>query len=64
MWIARDKDGSLWLYVDNKPKRILIEWQTTNRIERLCNINRLLFNDLKWEDEPIEVELVRKDEKK
>lgn len=70
MWVARDKDEDLWLYTD-KPKRSQTNcwWEAdtqTNPLDadEVMLINRELFPDLSWEDEPIEVDLVRKEEKK
>lgn len=70
MWVARDKDECLWLYID-KPIRsqtqIWWEVDTINSLLRdddCMEIDGDLFPDLSWEDEPIEVDLVRKEEKK
>ena len=60
MWVARDKGGSLYLYKD-KPLRDLNVFVAAKR--HTCSfmkINKEEFSDIKWEDEPIEVELVRK----
>lgn len=69
MWVARDKDGCLWLYI-YKPIRSKtnywweVDEQNTPLDEDDClMIDIELFPDLRWEDEPIEVELVRKEEK-
>lgn len=54
MWVARDKNGTLKLF-DSMPKRgeLCGEW-----FNAWCfKLNNDLFPDLKWEDEPIEVEL-------
>lgn len=56
MWIARDKDGSLWIY-NEKPKKCDVGWLD----EKLTysSISSELFPDIKWEDdEPTEVEIV------
>lgn len=58
MWAARNKNGDLKLFY-NKPFRFDDDkWITTwiNWME----IDSTLFPDLTWDDEPIEVELVRK----
>lgn len=67
MWVARDKDERLWLFID-KPKRSQIHgwWEvdTQNSLLRdddCMEISGELFPEIKWEDEPIEVELVRKE---
>lgn len=53
-WIARDHDGGLYLYF-NKP------WQTLNgytcRHDLFIRLDRHLFPDVQWKDDPIEVEL-------
>lgn len=61
MWVARDKDGTLNLYLI-KPIRDVEEgiWHTDDweypESEFLSIYN--IFPDLKWEDEPLEVGLV------
>lgn len=69
MWVARDKDGCLWLYI-YKPIRSKtnywweVDEQNTPLDEDDCMLIDIeLFPDLSWEDEPIEVELVRKEVK-
>lgn len=54
-WVARDKNGSLFAYED-MPKRYdnKKEWFSA---KFLFSMENSLFPDLKWEDEPIEVEL-------
>lgn len=66
MWVARDKDGTLWLYID-EPRRssIFSKWEVDTeksllRADDCMEIDGDLFQELKWEDEPIEVELTRK----
>lgn len=68
MWVARDKDECLWLYID-KPKRSETRdwWEvdTQNSLLRdddCMEINGDLFPKIRWEDEPLEVELVRKED--
>lgn len=66
MWIARDKDGTLNLY-DGKPFRGT-EYQWWMYSGNYSEINKesdsllgeIIFKDLKWDDEPLEVELVKK----
>lgn len=60
MWIARDKDGTLCVYPYEKPRRITNGW--IDSFEIYIIIDKDKFSDLKWEDEPIEVELVRKED--
>ena len=57
-YVARDKDGTLWLYI-GRPYRGKHEFEGViclngNYFEN-CNLNRNDFDNLKWEDEPIEV---------
>lgn len=66
MWVARDKNGTVWLYT-NKPIRssMFSRWNvdTENSLfstNEWMEIDGDLFPDLKWEDEPIEVELIKK----
>ena len=51
MWIARDMNGSLWLY-DTKPTKGIYGWSLDD-IRRCCEIDGDLdgFEDIKWEDE-------------
>lgn len=62
MWVARDKSGCLHLF-SNKPVRHLIgDFEYWRREEPYSTISlpNSLYPELKWEDEPIEVELVSK----
>lgn len=66
MWVARDKDGELNLFI-TKPQRSdaigynYENWDSYN--EHWISLDSKLFPDLTWDDEPIEVELVRKNKK-
>jgi hypothetical protein len=51
-WVARDKDGTLYFHWE-KPEREGDEWLGFTGMSILGG----LLPDLKWEDEPIEVEL-------
>lgn len=63
MWIAKDKDGSLWLF-ENKPVRKKYDWNDSNSdFMEISDTTGLLLPELKWEDEPIEVELTIKKRK-
>lgn len=70
MWVARDKDECLWLFIDKPIRSQKNDWwevDTQNSLLRdddCLQIDEELFPDLSWEDEPIEVDLVRKEEKK
>ena len=62
-YIARDMDGSLWLYM-GKPNRSVNKFEsasneycvilTDNNFE-VFGLNENDYKDLKWEDEPVEV---------
>ena len=54
-WVARDKDGQLGVY-DIPPVRGNICWYPQVRFENWV-LPENAFPNLKWEDEPIEVEL-------
>lgn len=57
MYIARDKNGSLWLYSE-KPHRVILDvWWSES--ENSMQINSEEFPQLKWNDEPIEVKLIK-----
>lgn len=47
MWIARDEDGSLWLY-EKKPYKGKHIWYNDSPD---YHINGRLFPEVKWEDE-------------
>lgn len=58
-WLARDKDGELW-YFDKKPTRHECGyWMEPTPSTKCKRITTTLFLscELKWEDEPIEVEI-------
>lgn len=61
MWVARDKDGKLWFYRE-KPRRVKDGgyWVLDDISDYECVLPEDLFPYLKWEDEPIEVELTIK----
>ena len=54
LWLARDKNGFLFAYED-KPERCKNQREWLGRF--LCSMRNSYFPELKWEDEPIEVEL-------
>jgi len=66
MWIARDKNNLLYIYL-NKPFKEFKEddvWTVSSKnSDKWFNIPSTLFPNLKWENEPIEVELYDKSEK-
>lgn len=52
MWIARDENGSLWLFSD-KPYKYKGMWRSNSIMYR---IHEKLFPEVKWEDkEPREL---------
>lgn len=61
-YVARDKHGKLWLYL-NKPIRFDDIWVSCKQGCSLCigevfkniGLNEADYKDLEWEDEPIEV---------
>lgn len=65
MWIARDKDGDLFLYGD-KPYKYHNGWRTDidKKMFVITWIPPYMFPEVKWEDEePTEVELIIKQKK-
>lgn len=63
MWVARDKDGELDLYIKKPQRSDAIGYNHENwdsYDEHWIPLDPKLFPDLTWNDEPIEVELVRK----
>lgn len=64
MWVARDKNGTLTLWVNEYPKREYGIWIALNKFgyeDWGVNIDKNLFPNLTWEDEPIEIELTKVD---
>lgn len=61
MWVARDKDDGLTLFIDNKPGRGLDGfWYTVTEHVHL-NPKASIGTDIIWDKEPVEVELVKKE---
>lgn len=62
MYVARDKGGALYLY-KKQPVKCLETWQLSgNNCLDFYKLDSSLFLEVKWEDdEPIEVELVKKE---
>ena len=54
LWVARDINGYLFAYED-KPKRCDNQKEWIGRF--FSSMKNSYFPDLKWEDEPIEIEL-------
>ena len=67
-YVARDKNGELWLYI-GKPIRGIAEFHgvmdkkmfALTRNLKSFGLNKDDFKDLKWEDEPVEVFLNMED---
>ena len=55
MWVARDKNGKLYLFTVF-PERYDSEWNSGDWKSQM-EIPSSLFPNLKWENEPLEVEL-------
>lgn len=57
-WLARDKDGELWAYM-NKPKRYTCSFGVKLHIKSVLNLSELSIkygldtSFIKWEDEPV-----------
>lgn len=66
MWITRSKHGILSLFVNDYPHRAYNEqWLAYSDGHLDCEyrgvtIEKNIFPELKWEDEPVEVELALK----
>ena len=54
LWVARDKNGFLFAY-EGKPARCDNQKEWIGRF--FSSMKKSYFPDLKWEDEPIEIEL-------
>ena len=61
-YVARDKNGSLWLYIDKPFRRDTYFYGYTFSINfKKIGLNKDDFKDLKWEDDPVEVFLNMED---
>lgn len=58
MYVARDKNGSLWLYSEN-PHREEACGVWYSGCVNIMKLNRKEFPELKWEDELIKVKLIK-----
>ena len=57
IWVARDKNGSLFLYVNQKPSKEEIIWD--DDYGYYIELDGSLFQEVKWSDEePTKVKLV------
>jgi hypothetical protein len=58
MWVARDENDRLYLYIGSKPERTEHYWGCRESEDRYLELPYNMFPKLRWEDEPLEVELV------
>ena len=57
MWLARDKDNSLWLFVGIIPQKAETTWY--NRTPYYVALDSRSFPEVQWsDDEPTKVKLV------
>ena len=57
MWLARDKDGTLWLFTQ-KPSKLKDRWAGILGTRR-GELPRTMFPEVQWsDDEPTKVKLV------
>ena len=59
LWIARDKSGKLFLYM-NCPKRTYNRIWLDHKDRDMMEINKELYPEVKWTDEPVRAELIIK----
>lgn len=58
MWIARDKNGELWLH-KKKPVKFLDIWCSVDDVELLSLVDKSFFSEVQWSDqEPRELVLI------
>lgn len=68
MWVARDKDGTLLMYNDEPIRSSIFScWEVDTEKSSIGEDDYMeiygdLFPDLRWEDNPIEVELIKRKE--
>lgn len=57
-FIARDLDGTLYLYTSNPPIKGAEGWIPSSKLDILSILNWKLFPDVKWDDkEPTEINI-------
>ena len=57
MWIARDKNGELWLHKE-KPMKFRDIWCSVGDVELLSLVDKSFFQEVQWSDqEPRELVL-------
>lgn len=65
MWIARDKNNDLGVFI-NKPSKLCNvnfyndTWRDIDDLYNKLFIDNTSFTELKWEDDPLEIEIVKK----
>lgn len=60
MWVARNKDGTLNFF-SKVPDRLGVSWCVGDNVSTYhCKLDSTLFPELTWNNEPIEIELVPK----
>lgn len=57
-WVARDKGAKSCCFYFNKPARNTLSWMDYDDDYVFLSDLHLDVEDLKWEDEPVEVELI------
>ncbi|OUP37237.1 hypothetical protein [Bacteroides sp. An19] len=50
MWIARDKNGELWLHKE-KTIKTYDQWSSMGDVELVSLVDKSIFSEVKWEDE-------------
>ena len=57
MWIARNKNGDLWLHKE-KPIKAYGQWCSIGGVELVDFVDKSIFSEVKWSDpEPRELVL-------
>lgn len=51
MWIARDKDGDLWLFRKKPQKQNAGFWSVESITDVIIRLPKTIFPEVKWEDE-------------
>ena len=49
MWIARDKNGELWLHKE-RPIRTYNQWSSMGDVVLVSLVDKSIFPEVKWED--------------
>lgn len=58
MWVARDKDGRLFLFYTKPVRCSNMSWNVPDTdVREPMFLDNPSFLDLTWDDEPVEVEL-------